>query len=145
MQFQYRDAIDIATSPKRAWATMVDVEGWPRWTPTVKAAHVLGTRFDIGTQVRVEQPRLPATLWTVTECRQLEGFSWVASGPGVRSEARHEVRGEGPVSVELTLTQAGPMSWLVHLLAGRMTRRYLRQEAEGLKAWCEGLPPARGA
>ena len=59
MQFQSRDAIDIDTSPERAWATMVDVEGWPRWTPK--------------------------------------------------------------------------------------TRRYLRQEAEGLRAWCEGLPPARGA
>jgi len=33
MQFQSRDAIDIDTSPERAWATMVDVEGWPRWTP----------------------------------------------------------------------------------------------------------------
>lgn len=36
MQFQCRDAIDIDTSPERAWATMVDVEGWPRWTPKTR-------------------------------------------------------------------------------------------------------------
>lgn len=43
--------------------------------------------------------------------------------------------------VESALTRAGPLSPLLHLLAGRRTRRYLSQEAAGLKTWCETPPP----
>lgn len=143
MQFCYRGTVEISATPERVWAVLADVPGWPRWTPTASAAEVLRGPFGEGATVRLKQPRLPAAVWIVTEHRPLTGFTWTTSRPGVRTEARHQLHhaGAGVVHVELTLTQTGPLSWLVHLLAGPLTRRYLSQEAHGLKTWCETPPP----
>lgn len=141
MQVRYQATVDIAAPLDRVWAVMADVEGWPRWTPTVREAEILDRPFAEGARVRLRQPRLPETVWVVTEYRPLAGFTWTASGPGIRSEGRHELRRDGDlVTAEVTLTQAGALSWLAHLLAGGLTHRYVRQEADGLKAWCETHP-----
>lgn len=142
--FHYRETVEVTATPGQVWAVLADVPGWPRWTPTVSTADILHGSFGAGARVRLKQPRLPAAVWTVTEHRPLAGFTWATSGPGVRTEARHQLRvaGGDQVIVELALTQAGPLSPLVHLLTGRLTRRYLSQEARGLKTWCETTPPA---
>ena len=44
----------------------------------------------------------------------------------------------GGCTATLRLTQRGPAAWLVGALLDRMSRRYVRLEAEGLKARSEG-------
>jgi hypothetical protein len=39
--------------------------------------------------------------------------------------------------VELTINQTGALSPLTTALVGRLTRRYVEMEAQGLKRWCE--------
>jgi hypothetical protein len=41
------------------------------------------------------------------------------------------------VTVELGTAQTGPLAWLVGILYGRLTRRYIGMEAQGLKRFCE--------
>jgi hypothetical protein len=40
--------------------------------------------------------------------------------------------------VTAIVEQAGPLGWIAGMLTSRLTRRYLRTEVEGLKAYCEG-------
>ncbi|MEE3920231.1 hypothetical protein V2I01_24485 [Micromonospora sp. BRA006-A] len=44
---------------------------------------------------------------------------------------------DGRTRAELVLVQSGPLAGLVGLLGGSMMRRYLRQEADGLRRRCE--------
>ncbi|WP_404383563.1 SRPBCC family protein [Knoellia locipacati] len=136
--------VDIDASPERVWAVMSDVERWPEWTETVTAV----TRLDadslgLGSRVRVEQPRLPPTEYVVTEFNPGEGFTWVATGPGVRTTARHRIEpvaGSGSrVRVRLSVEQSGPVGTVMgRLFFKRLTDRYLATEAAGLKARSEG-------
>jgi hypothetical protein len=41
------------------------------------------------------------------------------------------------MTVELGITQTGPMAWLATILYGRLTRRYVTMEVEGVKRACE--------
>lgn len=143
--------VDIDASPERVWEVMSDVERWPEWTETVTAV----TRLDadglgLGSRVRVEQPRLPPTEYVVTEFDPGHGFTWVATGPGVRTTARHRIEpraaagtgtGTGAGSgarVRLSVEQAGPVGRVMGRLFFRgLTDRYLATEAAGLKARCE--------
>lgn len=133
--------IDIDAPPARVWAVMSDVERWPEWTETVTSV----TRFDadslgLGSRVRVEQPKLPPTEYVVTELDPGAGFTWVATGPGVRTTARHRISAAGSGSrVRLSVEQSGPVGAVMgRLFFKRLTDRYLATEAAGLKARCEG-------
>ncbi|GGB88389.1 cyclase [Knoellia flava TL1] len=133
--------IDIDAPPARVWEVMSDVERWPEWTETVTSV----TRLDadslgLGSRVRVEQPKLPPTEYVVTELDPGAGFTWVATGPGVRTTARHRISATGYGSrVRLSVEQAGPVGALMgRLFFTRLTDRYLATEAAGLKARCEG-------
>ncbi|CAN7480230.1 SRPBCC family protein [Knoellia sp. LjRoot47] len=136
--------VDIDASPERVWEVMSDIERWPEWTDTVNAV----TRLDsdslgLGSRVRVEQPRLPATEYVVTEFEPGTGFTWVATGPGVRTTARHRIesRAGSTSRVRLSVQQAGPVGTVMgRLFFRRLTERYLATEAAGLKARCESTP-----
>ena len=133
--------VDIDASPDRVWAVMSDVERWPEWADTVTAVTRLGGRnLGLGSRFRVEQPKLPPTEYVVTEVEPGEGFTWVATGPGVRTTARHRVEpvaGSGS-RVRLSVEQSGPVGAVMgRLFFRRLTDRYLATEAAGLKARSE--------
>ncbi|WP_035940694.1 SRPBCC family protein [Knoellia aerolata] len=134
-------SVDIEAAPDRVWDVMSDVERWPEWTETVTAV----TRLDaeplgLGSRVRVEQPKLPPTEYVVTEFDPGRGFTWVATGLGVRTTARHTIaaRPEGGSRVVLAVEQAGPVGKVMgRLFFTGLTDRYLATEAAGLKARSE--------
>lgn len=60
-------------------------------------------------------------------------FAWTARSAGVTSRADHQVTPlPGGSRVEVSLVQTGPLAGLLALAYGRLTRRYLRQELQGL-------------
>ena len=127
----------VAAAPDVVWEALVDVERWPTWTPSMRRVRRLDDGpLAIGSRVRIKQPRLVPVVWTVTELEDGRSFSWAAEGAGVRSVASHAVRpmGAGTSEVRLTFDQTGPMAPLMGTLLGRLTRRYVRMEAEGLAA-----------
>jgi uncharacterized protein YndB with AHSA1/START domain len=127
--------VAVAATPERVWAVLQDVESWPEWTASMTSVQrAAGGPLRVGEQVRVRQPRLPRTVWTVTRVEPGRSFSWSASTPGVRTTADHEIHpGPDGCRVVLRLVQAGPLAAPIDLLLGRMVRRYVDLEAEGLR------------
>lgn len=141
--------VEIDATPERVWEVMSDVDRWPEWTETVTSVRRLDADgLGLGSRVRVEQPKLPATEYVVTEFEPGQGFTWVATGPGVRTTARHriEARGYSGARVRLSVDQAGPLGVVMGgLFLRRLTDRYLAAEAAGLKARSEAEGEGEGA
>ena len=77
--------------------------------------------------------------WTVTEFESGRHFTWDSDMlPGLHLTAGHKIepQREG-VEVTLSLESTGPMAGPMGLVLGRMFRRNVRQEAEGMKQYCE--------
>jgi hypothetical protein len=136
--------IDIEAPPERVWAVMANVEAWPQWTASVTKVERLDTgRFDIGSRVRIHQPRLPVAVWTVDDLESGKSFTWVTGLPGFRSTARHVVERRRTGSrVTLEIDQRGLVGELVGRWMAGLTERYLNLEAVGLKRRSEEGAPA---
>jgi hypothetical protein len=121
-----------------------DVAGWPGWTPTVESVERLDDGpFGLGSRARVQQPRIPAAVWEVTELAEGERFTWVSRTPGVMTVGRHEVAAEdGGSRVTLSIEQSGPLTGVAALFWGRLTQRYVETEAESLDRRVRGTTPA---
>jgi carbon monoxide dehydrogenase subunit G len=133
--------IDIGAPPERVWETLSDVEHWSEWTPTVTSVRRLDEGpLRLGSRARVNQPRLPETVYVVTELEPGRSFTWVAAGPGVRTTARHDAEQlpDGGTRVRLSVSQAGWLGSVMGRFYRGLTDRYLANEANGLKARCEG-------
>jgi uncharacterized protein YndB with AHSA1/START domain len=133
--------IDVEAPVGRVWEALSDVERWPEWAPTVTSVRRLdGGPLAVGSRVRVEQPRIPPTRYVVTELEPGRSFTWMATGPGVRTTARHllEDLTTGGTRVTLAVEQAGVVGGVMGRFYRRLTDRYLTAEAEGIKARSEG-------
>lgn len=131
--------IDISAPAERVWRAVVDVESWPRWTPSMTDVKRLGTGpLQVGSRARVRQPGLPALVWEVTEIDEGSHFTWVAKLPGVAATARHDISEVADRSrLTLTVEWSGPMARLVGAMNAKRTRQSLTQEANGHKAASE--------
>ena len=136
----FETSVDIAAAGEDVWAVLVDVERWPEWTASMSEVKLLDTGpLAVGVRARIKQPRLPPTIWEVTELEPNRAFTWKATVPGVTTIADHRLTAEDPgrVTVTLGIRRSGPLAPLIDLLFGRVTRRYVGMEAEGLKRRCE--------
>jgi uncharacterized membrane protein len=132
--------IDIAAPPEQVWAVMADVERWPEWTASVTSVERLDERpFGIGSRARVRQPRLMVAVWTVTAFEAGRYFAWQNAVPGLKSVGGHRVEAaDGNASrVTLSIDWSGPLAPLIRLFYGKLSRRYVEMEAQGLKRRCE--------
>ena len=136
---EQRTSIDIEAPAARAWAIMRDVEQWPEWTASVRTVTLLDGELRVGARARIDQPRIPTTVWTVTDLTEGRDFTWEASSPGTRTTGRHTVEATGPGTCRATLsiTQSGWVGSLVGRGYRSLTDRYLAMEAAGLKARAE--------
>ncbi|WBB77801.1 SRPBCC family protein [Micromonospora sp. WMMD882] len=143
MGVRYRRTVQVAASAGTVARVMRDVAGWPRWNASVERLDRPGVGpLTVGETVRLKQRRLPANTWTVTDVDE-SGFTWTATSGGVRTTGDHRARAvdAGRTEAVLTLTLDGPLARLSALFAARLIRRYLDQEAEGLRREAEGLRP----
>jgi uncharacterized protein YndB with AHSA1/START domain len=135
--------VDIGAPPEVVWRVLSDVESWPEWTRSVTSVRRLSTEpLQVGSRVRIRQPGLPSTVWTISDLVEGERFAWTATGPGVRTRADHSVvpRAGGSAAI-LSIDQQGVLGGLVTRLYGGLTRRYLQMEAAGLKHAAEESAP----
>ena len=135
--------VDISAPPEVVWAVLADVGSWPAWTASVTSVRPSGPDpLQVGSRARIKQPRLPATVWTVSELVEGERFTWTATGPGVHTRASHRVVGTADGSrATLSINQGGVLGRLVGRLYGGLTRRYVQMEAAGLKQSSESSAP----
>jgi hypothetical protein len=137
---EFVQRIAIAAPPARVWQVMADLEAWPEWTPSVSRITTLEwATTGVGSRFRVEQPRLQPAEFTTTDWQPGRGFTWTSAAAGVRSIASHAIapRGEEGSEVTLTLRFSGWLAWPLALVYGPLVRRYMRLEAQGLKARAE--------
>jgi uncharacterized protein YndB with AHSA1/START domain len=136
----YRSRIDIDAPVERVWDVLMDVEKWPDWSPTMTTVKRLESgMFRPGSSARVKQPRLPEAIWRVSAMVPQKSFTWSTRSRGVTTVARHLVteREEGGTRAGSEIDQTGPLSLLARVFFSRLTKRYLDQEAQGLKQRCE--------
>jgi len=129
------------------WRVLVDVERMPEWTASMTSTRIVdgatggtGAGFGLGLAVEIEQPRMPAMVWTVDELTPGRHFRWVSTKSGVTTYGDHWVEpiDDGArAAVRLRIRHSGPLASLVGALTMRRTARYIDMEAEGLKARCE--------
>jgi uncharacterized membrane protein len=134
-------SVDIAASAERVWDVLSDVEHWSDWTESVRWVRRLDEGpLRNGSQAKISQPRIPTVDWTVIDLEPGAGFTWISTGFGARTTARHtiELLPDGGTRVRLSVEQSGPIGSLVGRLYAGLTDRYLATEAAGLKAACEG-------
>ncbi len=106
--------IDVEAPVEQVWEVLREVERWPEWAPTVTSVRRLDDGpLSVGSRARVEQPRIPPSVYVVTELEPSRSFTWVATGPGVHTTARHQLEDLGPAGTRVTLAveQAGPWAW----------------------------------
>lgn len=134
----------IAAPPQRVWEVLVDVGRWPEWTPTMLGVERLDAGpFQVGSRAKVRQPRLPQAVWQVTDLVDGRSFVWEATGPGLRTIARHQVVDDGNgCEITLSIEQAGPLGALAGLVWGGLTQRYIELEAASLDKRVTGAPAA---
>ncbi|MFI0409782.1 SRPBCC family protein [Actinomadura sp. 3N508] len=137
MHFEF--SVDIDASPETVWNLLKDVERWPDMTASVDRVELLDESVALSSRARVFQPKLRPAIWTITAFEENKTFTWESRSPGVTTIAAHEITAnpEGNVSVRLTLDQKGVLAPLMSLLVGRLARRYVTMEANGLKAKAE--------
>jgi uncharacterized membrane protein len=136
--------IEIAAAPEQVWSVIADVERWPEWTASVRSVELLDEgRFEVGSRARIRQPRLPVAVWTVTALEPGHSFEWRNVGPGLKSVGAHQVEAtaSGGSRVTLSLGWSGPLAPLMRVLYGKLARRYVGMEAQGLKQRCEAPSP----
>ena len=134
------ESISIAAPIERVWSVMIDVERWPEWSASIDRVQKLSDGdLAVGSRVAIKQPRLPRAVWQVTELEPGRSFTWASRGPGIRTVAAHRlaVNVSGGTDVTLSLRSSGPAAWLLGWWLGKISRLYVRYEAEGLKRRCE--------
>ncbi len=133
-------SVEIAAPAATVWSVFSDVERWPEWTASVERLVALdGPGLDVGRRFAIKQPRLPNLVWQVTDVDPGAGWTWRQGSPGGVTIAVHELVVTSPehTLVRQGIEQRGPVGVAVGVLMRGLTRRYLRLEADGLKARCE--------
>ena len=142
------DSIEIDAPASLVWQIFSDVEGWPDWTASVTSLVARdGADLAVGKRFAIKQPGMSRLVWRVTEIDPGSSWTWVQRSPGVRVTARHWVTPQpgGRTLVRQQLDQRGLLGAPVGRLMLKKTKRFLEQEAQGLKARSEQLGRASGS
>jgi uncharacterized protein YndB with AHSA1/START domain len=127
--------VDIAASPERVWSVMSEVLLMPTWSDSMTSVALDPPGpLAIGQRARVVQPKLSPSTWTVTEVTPVRSFTWVTKAMGADVTASHTITpSSSGASVTLAIEYDGAMSAVVAGLTRKITTKYLRLEADGLK------------
>jgi uncharacterized membrane protein len=142
------DSVEIDAPAQLVWQIFSDVEGWPDWTASVTSLVARdGAGLAVGKRFAIKQPGMSKLVWKVTEIDPGSSWTWVQRSPGVRVSARHCVtpQANGRTLVRQQLDQRGLLGALAGRLMLKKTKRFLEQEARGLKARSEQLSRADGS
>ncbi len=138
---RFETMVTVDAPPDVVWEVLSDVESWPQITESMTSVKVVEEGpLRIGSHVKIKQPKLAPTDWTVTELveDELRRFTWVSSSMGVRSTGVHDVTTQnGTTHLRLELDQTGLLAGVVGLLAGGLIRRYMGMEEQGIKKRAE--------
>jgi hypothetical protein len=134
----YTGIIEIQAPAAIVSGLLLDLSGWTSWTTTVLEATPLGKGVVApGARVRVRQPGLPVSVWTV-DVADRAGFEWNNLRHGLRTVATHRIE-ETPTGTRLSvqIAQTGLLAMPVAWVYGRTIQRHLQWMTEQLKVAAE--------
>jgi uncharacterized membrane protein len=135
----FEKTIEIDAPQQRVWDVLSDLEAWPGRIETVDVVELLTPApITKGSQVRLNQPKLPEGTWDITVWDAPSYFEWTQKTSGITSVAGHRVEalGEGRARLTLTLDMRGFLIPVAMFYKG-LTNRYMNLEAEGMKRAAE--------
>jgi len=101
---RFKITVEIPAPSPLVWSVLADVERWPEWTASITRVKRLSLGpFQVGSRVRIHQPKLPPAFWCVAELNPAASFTWVSRAPGMRVTARHKAE-EISVRTRVTLS-----------------------------------------
>ena len=133
-----REVLIEADAP-RIWDVMARMDEWPQRISSFRSIVALDSApVGVGSRFRVEQPRLPPSVMTVTAWGPGRGFAWASTTPLLWAVGEHWIASRGNTSVvTLRLRFDGLLSPLAGSLMRSLVERYMALEAAGLKSWAE--------
>ena len=137
---RFEKTIEIDASQQRVWDVLSDLEAWPQRIETVDVVELLTPApITKGSQVRLQQPKLPEGIWDITVWDAPSYFEWTRKTTGITTVAGHRVEalGEGRARLTLTLDMRGFLIPVIALFYKGLTNRYINLEAEGMKRAAE--------
>jgi hypothetical protein len=141
----YSGSIDINAPAGTVSALLHDMPRWTTWTTTVREATPLGAAdMSPGTRVRVRQPGLPTSVWTVDRADG-DGLEWNNYRHGLLTVATHRIE-PTPTGCRLSvrIEQSGLLDLPVRLLYRRLISRHLARLTAEIKVAAEtpAAPPS---
>ena len=132
-------SIRVDATPERAWAVMKDVERWPEWTPSMSKVELLQPgEVQVGSKVKITQPKFPAAVWTVSEVEPNRYLEWRSTTPILASVGEHRLEPEGDgVRLTLAIEQSGLLTPVLKLFYKKTILEYLDLESKGFKRRAE--------
>jgi uncharacterized membrane protein len=132
-------AVTVAAPPERVWEVLTEVERWPERISTVDSVERLDDGpLRVGSRTRLQQPRLPEAVWTVTDVDEGRSFTWESRSRGVAISADHVVEPHGTATrLTLSVGLSGPLAPIGWLMTRGLTRRYVETEAASIKRVAE--------
>jgi uncharacterized membrane protein len=129
--------VHIDAAARDVWATMMDLEHWPRWASQFASLRQLdGGSLAVGHRVHVAPKGMPASVWRVTEYEDGRSFTWESRlGPGLRVTGGHVLTPSGQgTTAEFWLDAGGAVGTVLGpILRRRVFRRNTRSATDGLK------------
>lgn len=132
-------SVAIAAPAALVWELTVDIEAWPRLSPSMSEVRRLDAGpLQVGSEAEVTQPGLRPATWRVTTLEPGQLFVWASSATGVKSVGEHLIVPDGDgCKLMLRINQTGPLAWLVGLVYGRKIRQFVEAELEGFRTAAE--------
>ena len=131
----YLFACESSLSADSLWERVRNIEEWPKRTPSITSAEILGDgTLARGSEIVIKQPGAPESKWIVTEYSEGNSFTYEMRRAGLVTTAFHVVEAEMPTGSSLTLifSMQGRLAKVWGVLMGRKVRKFLQLEAEGL-------------
>jgi hypothetical protein len=137
----YTTSTEIEAPASTVSGLLLDMPRWTSWTTTIQEATPLGAAvLSPGTRVRVRQPRLPVSVWTVDRADD-DGLEWNNYRHGLRTVARHRIEASARgCRLTVHIEQAGFLEPPVRMLYGSLIRHHLDTMAAELKAAAQRQP-----
>lgn len=136
---QISHEIDISSTLETAWHVTIDVQTWPKWSPTITRAQQIGSdALMTGNHFRLKQPLQVEKTWEVTAFEPPCFAAWKTESRSGVMLAEHAFS-EKAYGVVSRLTLILDANRIVGQFLSPILYRALRAENSALKTRCEGL------
>ena len=134
-----KQSLTIHSHVSKIFEAWSNLEDWTLWTPTVeKIIRLNNIHFDVGTKIKIYQPKLAPAVWKIVKVHPGQSFIWETKSPGLNLAALHLVEPAGSVSkVTVELKYSGFLSRLAYQSTKSMVEIYIDAELKSLKHFCE--------